>query len=118
MVMNVSCKSVHDMALKHKWIKEAQQELESTLDYVLREFGEQAVQKSYSKVLMRINLLRAFPNAGMRYRDLLYKGNEVRISHMKRSSIIYCYDEETLYILAFWNNRGDDSLIEDILSVR
>ena len=35
---------------------------------------------------------------------------------MKRSSIIYCHDEETLYILAFWNNRCDDSIIVDILS--
>ena len=118
MVMNASHKSVHDMALRHKWIKEAQQELESTLDYVLHEFGKQSVQKVYSEVSARIKLLQANPNAGMRYRNLSYKGNVVRISHMKRSSIIYCYDEETLYILAFWNNRRDDSLVASILSAR
>lgn len=116
--MTVSRKSVHDMALRHKWIKEAQEEFESTLDYVLHEFGKQSVQKVYSEVSARINLLQANPNAGMRYRNLLYKGNEVRIFHMKRSSIIYCYDEETLYILAFWNNRRDDSLVASILTAR
>lgn len=106
------------MALRHKWLKEAQQELESTLDYVFREFGERTVHKVYSNVSSRINLLQANPNAGLRYRDLSYMGNEVRISHMKRISIIYCYDEDTLYILAFWNNRSDDTFIADILSAR
>ena len=33
------------MALRHKWIKEARQEFESTLDYVLHEFGVQSLQK-------------------------------------------------------------------------
>ena len=118
MVMSASRKFVHDMALSHKWIKEAQQEFESTLDYVLCEFGEQSVRKVYTEVSSRIKLLQTHPNAGMRYRDLSYRGNEVRISHMKKSSIIYCYDDETLYILAFWNNRSDDSVIADILSAR
>ena len=118
MVINTFRKFAHDMVLRHKWIREAQQEFEDTLDYVLREFGEQTVRKLYSRVSERINILRAFPNAGTRYRDLSYKGNWVRILHMKRSSIIYCYDKETLYILAFWNNRSDDSHVEDILSER
>lgn len=106
------------MALRHRWIKEARQEFESTLDYVLHEFGVQSLQKVYSEVSRHIKLLQDFPNAGMRYRNLSYKGNDVRILHMKRSSIIYCYDEETLYILAFWNNRCDDSITVDILSTR
>ena len=45
-------------------------------------------------------------------------GHEVRISHMKKSSIIYCHDEETVYILAFWNNRRDDSKMADTISLR
>ena len=118
MVTNAFRKFVHDMALRHKWIKEARQEFESTLDYVLHEFGVQSLQKVYSEVSRHIKLLQDFPNAGMRYRNLSYKGNDVRILHMKRSSIIYCYDEETLYILAFWNNRCDDSITVDILSTR
>ena len=45
MVMIVSQKYVHDMALKHKWLKEAKLELFSTLDYIQSSFGEQTVQK-------------------------------------------------------------------------
>ena len=57
MVMNVSQKYVHDMALKHKWLKEANQELLSTLDYIQSYFGEQTVQIVYSKVSARIKQL-------------------------------------------------------------
>ena len=118
MGMIVSQKYVHDMVLKHKWLKEANQELLSTLDYIQSSFGEQIVQKVYSEVSARIKQLQTFPNSGIRYTDLTYKGNEVRISHMKKSSIIYCYDDETLFVLAFWNNLCDDSVIEGLLSSR
>lgn len=118
MVMIVSRKFVHDMALKHKWLKEANQELVSTLDYIKSNFGERVVQKVFSDVSARITQLQTFPNSGIRYKDLTYKGNEARISHMKKSSIIYCYDDETLFVLAFWNNLCDDSVIEGLLSSR
>ena len=90
MVMSVSRKFVHDMALKHKWLKEANQELISTLDYIKSNFGERVVQKVFSDVSARIKQLQTFPNSGIRYKDLTYKGNEVRISHMKKvlSSIV------------------------------
>ena len=106
------------MALKHKWLKEAKLELFSTLDYIQSSFGEQTVQKVYSEVSARIRQLQDFPNSGLRYKDLSFKGYEVRISHMKKSSIIYCHDEETLYILAFWNNRCDDSIVTNLLASR
>jgi plasmid stabilization system protein ParE len=106
------------MALKHKWLKEANLELVSTLDYVESNFGERVVKKVYSDIFARIKQLQSFPNSGILYKDISYKGNEVRISHMKRSSIIYCYDDETLFILAFWNNLCDDSIIEYLLSSR
>ena len=106
------------MALKHKWLKEANQELLGTLDYIQTYFGEQTVQKVYSEVSARIRQLQTFPDSGLRYKDLSFKGNDVRISHMKRSSIIYCHDEETLYVLAFWNNRSDDSVIKELLASR
>ena len=118
MVMIVSQKFVHDMALRHKWLKEASQELVSTLDYVQSYFGERSVQMVYSEVSARIKQLKTFPDSGLRYKDLSFNGKEVRISHMKRSSIIYCHDEETLYILAFWNNCCDDSKITDLLASR
>ena len=57
MVTSVFRKFVHDMALRHRWIKEARQEFESTLDYVFHEFGVQSLQKVYSEVLRPIYLM-------------------------------------------------------------
>ena len=118
MVTNSSLNYVHDMALKHKWLKEASLELEETLTYLRSEFGEQSVKKVYSDVEARIRVLQIFPDAGLHYKGLWYKGHKVRILHMKKSSIVYCHDVETLFILAFWNNRSDDSAISDLLSKR
>ena len=106
------------MALKQKWLVEARLELEATLEYVQREFGQRIVDMVYSDVVTRICLLQEYPDLGQRYKDLVYRGHEVRILHMKKSSIIYCHDEEILYILTFWNNSRDDSLLGDIIAVR
>ena len=72
MVMIVSQRYVHDIVLKHKWLKEANQELLSTLDYIRSCFGEQTVQKVYSEVSARIRQLQSFPDSGLRYKDLSF----------------------------------------------
>ena len=106
------------MALKHQWHSQAQIELDETLDYAFREFGERTAEKLYVEVQKRVKQLCIFPDSGLRYKDLYYKDKEVRILHMKRSSIIYCHDNKTLFVLAFWNNRNDDTNATEMLSER
>ena len=106
------------MALRHKWLKEAQTELDETIEYVFREFGERVAERVYAEVKACVYRLTEFPDLGLRYKDLFYHENEVRILHMRKSSIIYCHDNETLFILSFWNNRRDDSKIEELLAER
>lgn len=106
------------MALQHKWHSKAQAELEETLAYVLCEFGEKSSEKVYVEVAQRVRQLCTFPDSGMHYKDLFYDGKEVRILHMRKSSIIYCHDDMMLFILAFWNNRNDDTNADEMLSER
>lgn len=106
------------MALRHKWLEEAQAELNETLVYVSREFGERVAERVYSEAKDCAQRLTCFPDMGMRYRNLFYKGKEVRVFHLRKSSIIYCYDNETLIILSFWNNQRDDSKIEEVVEGR
>lgn len=106
------------MALKQRWFVEAKAGFESTLEYLRCEFGQRSVDNAYSDVQACIQVLLTFPDAGQKYKDLFYEGHEVRIFHMEKNSIIYCHDEETLFILAFWNNQRDDSVIADILMPR
>ena len=106
------------MALKHRWHSCAEAELAETLEYVFGEFGEKSAEKVYAEVVDRVKQLCAFPASGMSYKDLFYQGKEVRILHMRKSSIIYCHDEETVFVLAFWNNRSDDVVVAELLSER
>ena len=109
-------KFVNAMALNHQWHNQARLELDETLAYVFREFGEGTAEKVYVEVEKRVRQLCIFPDSGIRYKDLYYNGKEVRIFHMRKSSIIYCHDDEMLYILAFWNNRNDDTNASEMLS--
>ena len=111
-------KFVHVMALKHRWHRQAETEFTETLDYVFREFGLKSAEKVCAEVEQRVRQLCIFPDSGLRYKDLYYNGSEVRILHMRKSSIIYCHDEETVFILAFWNNRNDDISVSTMLSER
>lgn len=106
------------MALKQRWHSRARMELDDTLDYVFREFGEKSAEKVFVEVVKRVEQLCAFPDSGMRYKDLFYNDKEVRIPHMRKSSIIYCHDDVTVYILAFWNNRNNDTNASSVLSER
>ena len=97
------------MALRHQWHNQAQIELEETLFYVFREFGERSFEKVYAEVKQQVGQLCLFPDSGTHYKDLFYKGKEVKIVHIYQSSIIYYHDEETLFILAFGNNKKNDT---------
>ena len=99
------------MALKHSWHYSAKADFDDTLMFIFLKFGENSAKKVFTKVLERIKMLCVFPEAGLRYKDVSYHGNEVRIFHMRKSSIVYCHDNSTLYILAFWNNRGIENTI-------
>ena len=106
------------MALRHQWLSQAQDELDETLTYVFREFGERSAENVLDEVEDLVRRLCVFPDLGGRYKDLLYKGKEVRIFHMQKSSVIYCHDDKELFVLAFWNNRSDDTKIDELLKKR
>ncbi len=105
------------MALRHKWLDAAQTELDATVDYVFLEFGDRVANRVYVEIMTCVERLTLYPDLGLRYKDLFYKGNEVKIFHLKKSSIIYCHDKETVYILSLKNNYHDSG-IRDLLSRR
>ena len=99
------------MALKQKWLSKARADFNDTLSYILEEFGKSSSEKFFFNVSETIDMLRVFPEAGPKYEDLYYHGKEVRVFHIKRSSIIYCHDDKTLFILAFWNNSSAEIMV-------
>ena len=106
------------MALRQQWHDQAELELNETLAYVFSEFGGRSAERVYVEVERCVMRLCLFPDSGIRYKDLYYKDKEVRILHMRKSSIIYCHDDETLIVLSFWNNRNDDTYLAEMLLER
>ena len=106
------------MVLKHIWHNKAWIEFEDTLAYIHQEFGQHTTERVYNEVVTRVRQLCIFPKTGIKYEDLYYKDHEVRILHMRKASIIYCYDDETLFILSYWNNRRNPRELIELLSVR
>ncbi|MBO6025883.1 MAG: type II toxin-antitoxin system RelE/ParE family toxin [Bacteroidales bacterium] len=101
------------MALKHKWHNNAQIDFDDTLAYIFREFGEKSAENFLSEVSDLVDMLCFFPEAGLRYKDLIFRGNEVRIFHMRKSSIVYYHDDKALYVIAFWNNRNGENFLPE-----
>lgn len=103
------------MVLKDSWLDQARRDFNAEVEYVYNEFGPQAAEKAYRKVLEGVDNLRHFPGMGRRYEGLAYKGNEVHVLALKQVSIIYCHLDEVLKIVAVWNNHQDLSNCERCL---
>lgn len=87
------------------WLAEARQALEAELEYVCAEFGYQVLAQVYASLTERIAQLRQFPRIGVRYKDLDYRGYEIRMLHVKKISIVYSIVGTTVWILYVWNNQ-------------
>ena len=96
------------MDLTDKWLEGVRQDLNSELRYVLDEFGLQAAEKAFRKVVETIDILCQFPRLGKRFGDIVYHGQQVYVLNMKQISIIYCQRDDRLLVIALWNNRRDD----------
>ena len=106
------------MALKVDWVDAARDDLNTELEYVFDNFGSSAAERAYQKVEKDIEKLRSFPKMGKVYEDVNYHGEEVRSFSMRQTSIIYCKQENSLLIIALWNNRRDDSKLADVIESR
>ena len=111
-------KSVPAMVLRDSWLDQARQDFNAEIEYVYNEFGSQAAEKAYRKVLEGVDNLRHFPGMGRRYEGLAYKGNEVHALVLKQVSIIYCHYDDVLKIVAIWNNYQDPERLEQTLAER
>lgn len=106
------------MALTDEWLPEAREDLTAELEYVYSEFGEQATENAYRKVVEGVDNLRHFPHLGKHFGDIIYHGYEVRNLSLRQTSLIYCIQGESLLIIALWNNRRDNREIKAMIQSR
>lgn len=111
-------KFAHVMVLMDEWLPEAREDLTVELEYVYSEFGVQAAESAYLKVVEGIDNLCHFPHLGKRFGNIVFHGNEVRSLSFRQSSLIYCTHGESLLVIAFWNNRRDDKELKALIQSR
>ena len=111
-------KSVNDMDYRYYWLSDALDDMSREIGYVYSNFGIGAARKAEIKIRERVGQLCAFPDLGIVCGDVLYKGNVVRVLHIKQVSVFYSVEGEIITLIAVWNNRQDISRLPDIIGSR
>lgn len=111
-------KYVLDMVYKYRWLDQALDDLEQEVGYVFYEFGVASARKAEATIHERVTQLCSFPHLGVTYEELKYKGNEVRILHIKQVSLFYSIEDEMITLIALWNNRRDEKMLKTMIESR
>ena len=107
------------MACKYRWLSEALDDMAHEIEYEREEFGLKAAQRTESKVREGIRQLCEFPYSGVRYEeDLFYNGQEVRVLHLRRISVIYSVEDEMITLIAVWSNYQNPDRLNEIIQTR
>lgn len=100
------------------WLNEAWDELQEIRNYILIEYGSRASERAQEDIFARIDPLESMPELGTLDTELHYQGKPVRILHSKHTRIIYTVRETEIVIIMLWNNRRDDSVLNNLISRR
>ena len=101
-----------------RWLKEAEDELATMVDYVLRNQGQNVALQVYDNIISQIDLLAEFPELGTSESRYKFKGKPLRVLHSRHTRVFYSVQETRIDIILLWNNRMDDRKIGKILSKR
>lgn len=101
-----------------RWLKEAEDELATMVDYVLRNQGQNVALQVYDNIISQIDLLAEFPELGTSESRYKFKGKPLRVLHSRHTRVFYSVQETRIDIILLWNNRMDDRKIGKTLSKR
>ena len=107
------------MAYKYRWLSQALDDMAHEIEYVRNEFGLKAARQTESKVHEGVQQLCQFPYSGVCYEeDVFYKGQEVRVLHLRQISVIYSIENKMITLIAIWNNHQNPNRLNDIIKTR
>ena len=107
------------MAYKYRWLAQALDDMAQEIENVSKEFGLRAARKTEFRVREGVRQLCRFPFSGVRYEDdVLYNSHEVRVLHLKQISVIYCVEDETITLIAIWNNYQNPEKLNEVIKSR
>ena len=107
------------MVYKYRWLHQALDDMAQEIEYVRDEFGLRAAQRMEARVRQGVGQLCQFPYSGVRYEeDVFYKGQEVRVLHLRQISVIYSVEDEMITLIAVWNNYQNPNKPNEIIQTR
>jgi plasmid stabilization system protein ParE len=83
-----------------RWTKRAQGNFQQVLAYIQGRFGQSAAQNYMDKVLALIEILKSFPELGIKQKNGLYA-----IILYKRTTILYSVSSTELILINVVDNR-------------
>lgn len=101
-----------------RWLKEAEDELASIVNYVFVNQGQNVAVQVYDNIISQIDLLAEFPELGTSETNYKFKGKPLRVLHSKHTRVFYTIQETSIDIILLWSNRMDDRKIGKKLSER
>lgn len=107
------------MVYKYRWLSQALDDLSGEIEYVIKEFGLNAARRVENRIYDGVQQLCRFPFSGARYgENVLYDNQEIRILHLHQISLIYCFDNEMITLVALWNNYQNPDKLNEIIETR
>lgn len=86
------------------WLPEAADTFEEIVQYLEEEFGEASARKFVKRVYAFLDILAAHPNLG----PIENPAEQIRgfVLH-RNTTLFYKTEQETIYLLAFFDNRSE-----------
>ena len=102
--------------MRFNWADEARADLRDILNYLYRTFGSKARRKALVGLKRSIRLLMLFPSLGKPCFEDVAIGLSYRALASKHHQLVYYLEDDTVNIVAVWDNRKDPELLRNRLN--
>ena len=93
--------------MKVNWADEARADLRDILIYLYKTFGSKVTRRALADLKWSIQLLLLFPSLGKPCIEAASFGISYRMLSSKHHKLVYYLENDTLNIVAVWDNRKD-----------
>ena len=98
------------------WSEQSRDDLREIVSYVGNSFGKRKAEEVFSEIRSTAELLKNFPMLGKSFVTDEELQIEYRTLPSKLNQLIYFVEEETINIVAVWQNRRDINRLKKTLS--
>ena len=97
------------------WSEQSREDLREIVSYVGNSFGRRKAQEVFSEIRSTAELLQNFPMLGKSFVIDEELQIEYRTLPSKLNQLVYFVEDETIIIVAVWQNRRDISCLKEML---